>query len=444
LVVAWLAAFQLRSGFIGLGPALPTLTADLGLSFAQASFLVAVPTLMMGVMAVPGGALADRWGPARVIAAGLALVALGGGLRAVAPEFVLLLVFTFLFGAGIGLSQPSLPRLMRARFPSRLGVATGLYASGLISGGVVASSLTAPMLAHIGEPHAWRAPLAVWGILAALALLVWTAVMRPWLAPEPARIANALPSEFTAEAVAWSPWRDRRAWIAAGLFAAQGVIYYLLAAWLPAIYGEAGANATTEAALFTVFNAATLPGIVLFPAWSDRLGRRRPAIVLSGLLILAGVQGLLTLPLADPWRWLWAVLAGAGVAGAFAMALVLPADLAPRGRTGAAAGMVLALGYAAAALGPVIAGVVRDVSGSFHDAVLLLPLIGAAFTVLAMFAPELRDSGVSIVSPRGTLTGPHALAPPPFTMSEGERDPVGTAPHSHRNGRGVGGEGTQG
>ena len=57
LALAWLAAFNLRSGFIGIGPALPALTVDLGLSFAQASFLVAVPTLMMGLMAVPGGAL---------------------------------------------------------------------------------------------------------------------------------------------------------------------------------------------------------------------------------------------------------------------------------------------------------------------------------------------------------------------------------------------------
>ena len=55
LAVSWFAAFNLRAGFIGLGPALPSLTEDLGLSFAQASFLVAVPTLMMGLMAVPGG-----------------------------------------------------------------------------------------------------------------------------------------------------------------------------------------------------------------------------------------------------------------------------------------------------------------------------------------------------------------------------------------------------
>ena len=158
LALAWLAAFNLRSGFIGIGPVLPALTVDLGLSFAQASFLVAVPTLMMGLMAVPGGALVDRWGPSPVIAVGLTLVALGGGLRAFATGLVLLLALTFLFGAGIGLSQPSLPRIMRSRFPFRLGVTTGIYASGLISGSIVGASLTGPILDQMGEPAAWRLP----------------------------------------------------------------------------------------------------------------------------------------------------------------------------------------------------------------------------------------------------------------------------------------------
>src|SRR5262245_1274115 len=87
LAPAGIAAFNRRSGFIGLGPVLPGLTGDLRLTYAEGSFLVAVPTLLMGLMAVPGGWLADRAGPARVISGGLALVAFGGGLRAVAPSF---------------------------------------------------------------------------------------------------------------------------------------------------------------------------------------------------------------------------------------------------------------------------------------------------------------------------------------------------------------------
>jgi MFS transporter, CP family, cyanate transporter len=392
LALAWLAAFNLRSGFIGIGPVLPALTVDLGLSFAQASFLVAVPTLMMGLLAVPGGALVDRWGPSPVIAAGLTLVAVGGGLRAFAPGFVLLLALTFLFGAGIGLSQPSLPRLMRSRFPLRLGVTTGVYASGLIGGSIVSASLTGPILDHMGEAAAWRLPLALWGVLAGGALLAWTVVMRPWR--KECADAGSRPGSDVAEVAAWSPWRDPRAWISAALFAAQGIVYYLMVAWLPAIYGEAGTSTTTTAGLFAVFNAATLPAILLFPSWSDRIHRRRPPSLVAASFVLIGVLGLLVLPLADPWRWLWPALAGAGVSGAFAMALVLPADVAPPGRTGAAAGMVLGVGYAAAALGPVIAGVVRDVTGSFDATLRLLPVIAVVMIALSLLAPELSSTRI--------------------------------------------------
>jgi CP family cyanate transporter-like MFS transporter len=389
LLVSWLAAFNLRSGFIGLGPALPAMTIDLGLSFSQASFLVAVPTLMMGIMAVKGGTLADRWGPAWVITLGLSLVALGGGLRAVAPEFTLLLIFTFLFGAGIGLSQPSLPRLMRSHFPSRLGVTTGIYASGMIVGSIVAASVTGPIVDRLGEPSAWRAPLALWGVLATAALAVWVAAMRPWRGDHAAAIASRSSSDADAAALVWSPWRDRKTWIAAAFFAAQGLIYYLFVAWLPTIYQEAGANAATVAGLFAIFNAATLPAILLFPAWSDRIGRRRPPSIAAALFVLGGVLGLLALPLAGPWLWLWPALFGAGVSGLFAMSLVLPADVAPRGRTGAAAGMVLAVGYVGSALGPVLAGAIRDLTGSFAVTLALLPGLAAATIVLAAIVPEL-------------------------------------------------------
>lgn len=395
LALSWLAAFNLRCGFIGLGPALPRLTVDLGLSFSQASFLVAVPTLMMGLMAVPGGTLADRWGPTRVIAVGLAFITIGGGLRAVAPEFALLVALTFVFGAGIGISQPSLPRLMRSRFPLRVGLTTGIYASGMVTGSIVAASLTGPILDRLPESGAWRLTLTLWGILAAVALLAWIVVMRPWRSAD-APVGDTASSDVAMSSEQWSPWRDRRAWISALLFAAQGLVYYLMVAWLPAIYGEVGTSATIAAALFAVFNAATLPAILLFPGWSDRLHRRRPPTVVASVLVLAGVLGLLAMPISDPWRWLWPALAGAGISGVFAMSLVLPADIAPSGRTGTAAGMVLAIGYSASALGPIIAGVVRDVTGSFDATLLLLPAIGVVMIVLAAVAPELEPKRLKI------------------------------------------------
>ena len=119
-----------------------------------------------------------------------------------------------------------------------------------------------------------------------------------------------------------------------------------------------------------------------------RDGRDNEAGTLTGLVLMG------TFLVGGP------ALVGAGVSGLFAMALVLPADIAPRGRTGAAAGMVLAVGYGTAALGPVIAGVVRDVTGSFAVTLLLLPAVGATLIVLGAIAPELPHISGSVVGPR--------------------------------------------
>jgi len=216
--------------------------------------------------------------------------------------------------------------------------------------------------------------------------------MHPWR--KECADAGSRPGSDVAEVAAWSPWRDPQAWISASLFAAQGIVYYLMVAWLPAIYGEAGTSTTVTAGLFAIFNAATLPAILLFPSWSDRIHRRRPPSLVAASLVLIGVFGLLVLPLADPWRWLWPALAGAGISGVFAMSLVLPADVAPPGRTGASAGMVLAIGYAAAALGPVIAGVVRDVTGSFDATLRLLPVIAVLMIVLSVLALSLSTKRI--------------------------------------------------
>jgi cyanate permease len=68
--------------------------------------------------------------------------------------------------------------------------------------------------------------------------------------------------------------------------------------------------------------------------------------------------------------------------------MVLTVDVAPVGETGRVAGMVLAVGYLGSATGPVIGGVIRDWTGSFHTALAVLPVIGLVMVVLSFFTPE--------------------------------------------------------
>jgi CP family cyanate transporter-like MFS transporter len=176
----------------------------------------------------------------------------------------------------------------------------------------------------------------------------------------------------------------------AGIFAGQGLAYYLLVAWLPSVYEDLSISETEAGILFAVFNLATFPAMVGLPIVSDRIGSRRIPAMLASVVFLLGSTGLAIDPAGQPWRWLWPVLAGFGVAGLFGMGLLMPADTARAGKTGQTAGMVLAIGYLASGMGPVVGGAIQDLTGSFESALALLPAIAVCMIALAWLAPRPR------------------------------------------------------
>jgi MFS transporter, CP family, cyanate transporter len=56
----FLAALALRPQVVGIGPLLPSIRDDLGLSHAVAGLLGTIPVLCMGLFALPAGRLARR------------------------------------------------------------------------------------------------------------------------------------------------------------------------------------------------------------------------------------------------------------------------------------------------------------------------------------------------------------------------------------------------
>jgi CP family cyanate transporter-like MFS transporter len=383
LALACVVAFNLQSGIFEVGPLLQGIAGDLGLSGSTAGMLAAIPALMMGLVAIPGGRLADRWGADRTVALGLGMVALAGGLRGLAPNWPSLAVLTMLFGAGTGILQPSIPPMLRRHFPGRVGIATGIFTLAWIIGIMAASGLTGPLIA---PAFGWRGSFVFWGAIAAVGLALWLIGMRPWNA-QPVRITPHHVSTVTGNAAAWSPWSDRTIWIAGALYAGQGLVYYLLVLWLPAIYADAGISEAGAGARLMLLSAACIPATFLVPLWSDRIGSRRMPMVASAAITLASAAGFVAATAVAPVDWLWPALAGFGTCGILVTVLVLVAELAPHGRTGDAAGVVMAIGYIGATLGPLVAGFITDLTGSYRTAMLTLPVAAFAMVLLALAMP---------------------------------------------------------
>ena len=112
----------------------------------------------------------------------------------------------------------------------------------------------------------WRLPLAVWerGSPPSRWLYGWVTLSR-WSVSELPQSRAASPADSRPASQPgdhWTPWRDRSTWIVAGVFAGQGLAYYLLVAGCRPCMKTLSISKTESAVLFAVFNLATFPAMV--------------------------------------------------------------------------------------------------------------------------------------------------------------------------------------
>ena len=364
LVALFLAALTLRPQLVGVGPLLPSIQTDLGVSHAFAGLLATIPVLCMGLFAPPAPYVSARAGSRRAIAGAVGLVGMFGVARAVVPGAAGVVLLTIPIGIGMGLAGAMMPVAVKERFADRPGFGTGVYAVGLTLGSAIAAATAVP-LADLGS--GWRTPLLVFGVVSTVLAVVWVLLTRA--VPEHVRLETR-PLRL--------PFSSPLAWRLVAAFFFMSAIFYGLNSWLPDIYVERGWSESDAGALLAVLNTISIP-CGFAAAWAaDHWGERRMWLAGAAALQLAALGGTLALPSAG---WLWAVVLGIAIGPLFPLTMTLPLDAAERpAEVAALAGMMLGVGYTLSALSPLLLGVLRDRTGSF-TAVLWALVAGAAALV---------------------------------------------------------------
>jgi MFS transporter, CP family, cyanate transporter len=375
LVSILAAALTLRTAILVVGPVIEDIRAETGMSSAAAGLLGTIPFLCMGVFAFAGVPLVQRLGNHRVVALGLVLLALGGLLRAAMPTGELLIAATIPLGMGIAVAGLALPGVVNEHFPQRAGAITGAYVAALSVGGAAAALATVPLADALGS---WRWAFAIITVPTLAALPVW--LMTPHHGGRP----TAPPRVRTRRPALRPP---RLGLILAGVFGFQSMCFAAMVSWVAAVYIDAGWSNQAASAATAAIPLTTIPAALVIPALSD--GRdRRWSLVGSAIVMTVGMMGLAFAPLAAPWAWL--VAFGVGAGALFPLSLTLPIDL----RDDAVAvtqltAWMLGLGYFLSALGPVIVGALRDLTGGFTAAIAVVGALGALSGLLGL-APDLR------------------------------------------------------
>lgn len=168
-VAILLLGINLRPILAVVGAMLDQIQQATGLDDSQAGLLTTLPILAMGICALYGGWLQRHLGEYRGILLGISIITVACLVRFPWDTRTGLLVSAALGGVGIALIQALVPSFIKRFFLQRSSLLMGLYTTGIMAGAAVAAATASPLSGIIG----WSGALAVWGILALIALLVW-------------------------------------------------------------------------------------------------------------------------------------------------------------------------------------------------------------------------------------------------------------------------------
>ncbi len=366
-----LVAANLRPALTSVGPVLPELRVDLGLSAPAAGVLTALPLVAFAAGGLLTPALGRLVGTERSLVAALVLVAVGTAVRSSADQPALF-AGTVVLALGIGTVNVLLPAVVKATLPTRVPLVTSWYAATLTLAASLASGVAEPIAR--ASAGGWRTAMGCWGVLAVVTAAAWLpAALRGRSTPARRRAA--------AGPVSGSPWRSRVAWAGAGYFALQSTVFYSVVAWLPTVMIDRGADPTVAGLLLLTYQLMGLLGGLTVPLLLRGRADQRGAATLASGTSAVGLLGLALLPGS---QWLWVVVAGLASGALFTLALSLITQRSvDAARSASLSAMAQSAGYLISAAGPVVVGALHEVTGSWTVPMVLLGAVAAAGVVVA-------------------------------------------------------------
>lgn len=251
-----------------LGLFLSPLNTHTGLGIATISFAMAVGQFVWGAVQPVFGAMADRWGPGRVIVLGAVLLAAGSALTTqVTSEWGLIVALGVLSAAGAGAGSFSILIGATAQHipPERRSFAGGV----INAGGSLGQFIFAPLNQAVLSAFGWMQ--AMW-MMAVLALT--TAPMAWWLRGRPKAPASAggTPADsMTLREQLKIAARDRSYWCLHAGFFTCGFHIAFLVTHMPGEVGLCGLSPSVASTSLAIIGLTNIAGSLAAGALGSRV-----------------------------------------------------------------------------------------------------------------------------------------------------------------------------
>ncbi len=356
--LSYLLAFMQRTG---PGVIANHLQTEFHVSSAVLGTMTSIQYFLYMLLQVPVGLFGDRFGPEKLLVAGVFLDGSGTFLFANSHGFGILLVGRAIVGLGDALIWVNIVLILGKRFAPRVfGSLLGFVGT---CGNIGAVLTTLPFAAWTAIAG-WRIPFGVLaGLLVLIAALDLLALRIPFPTVNPDGFIRRNADKHSMKDIMALILCERNTWATFVChFGACGTYIGFVSLWAVPYFLSVYHVGQSGATLFTLsaFMGAILGGPII-GGLSDKMGsRRKPYIILQATATAAWAAIPACLGAPPPWLSLVLMFTVGFVSGGSLLTFAVIRDQIPPERVGAASGFANAGGFLSAVLLPVLYGGVMD------------------------------------------------------------------------------------
>ncbi|MGY3479865.1 CynX/NimT family MFS transporter [Staphylococcus cohnii] len=367
-----LVGANLRAPITSIGVALPDIKNDLAMSNSAVSVITVVPLIAFAIISLFAAKTSYRFGLERTIFVALWLILIGVIVRSI-TGVSWLYIGTILIGIGIGFGNVLAPAVIKAKFPLHIGVMTGYYTVVMNVFGGLSSYGTAPFV----KAFNYNIAISAIGVITLITIIIWAFQLK-----NKEETTASLPQESV------NVWKSPLSWQITILMGGQSLIFYSLINWLPAYLSQSGMTISEAGMYLSIMQIAIIPLTFITPIFATKMKSQFLLTFMTGLCFVVGVSIMLFSP---QLALIATILVGVASGLAFGLVNTFFSLRTEHSQTSAKlSGMAQSVGYLFAAIGPLLFGILHDITGQWIGSFSILLITALLITLFGSQAGRNR------------------------------------------------------
>lgn len=377
--LGWLVIYAARTI---LNPIMGNIKAEFTLDNAQLGLIMSLFFIGYTVTQIPSGIMGDKIGRKKILVPSFLVFGIFMVITGLMPSYFLFVIAWVIVGLAQGMFYGPQYALSSEAIPEKnITLGSALINSGMAFGTSIGYFISSISVSEVGM--SWRIPFYIMAVPILIIAFLMYRIIKERPRKQVQQDENIAPFKMS------SLFKNRNLILAYIIIFCSIYGFFMIITWLPYyLESERGINGAQVAFVASLVPWAAIPGSLFFSWLSDKLGRRKPVLMIMLPLAFIFTASIVFF---DNLVILYIALIGYGIVGKIStnpVLIAVVADNAPKSALGTSFSVYNFIGMTASILAPYITGFLTDLTGSMAIGFYLAALLLVVGLVAALMLKE--------------------------------------------------------